>query len=372
MDRRLFLGAGLAALAACSSQHDCEEGAAAGASAHATKKAKIKWKIVTSWPKNFPGLGTAPERFAGWLREITQGEFELKVYGAGEIVPALEVFDAVSRGTVQMGHSAAYYWKGKLAAAPFFTAVPFGLNAQEQNGGLHHGGGLDLWRELYAPYNLVPFAAGNTGVQMAGWFNKKIESVEDIKGLKMRIPGLAGEVWQRLGGTPVTLPGGELFTALQTGAIDASEWVGPFNDLAFGFHKVAKYYYYPGWHEPSATLELVVNKSAYDKLPVAFQEAISLAARAANQDMHDEYTARNAQALKELVSQHGVKVLKLPDSVLKALYGTSLQVIETLIEKDAGAQKVYESYQTYQQQSMDYTALSELAYLEARHGQNKL
>lgn len=367
MDRRLFLGAGLVALSACSNQNiPCPEVGAEASAGVAKKKAKVKWKLITSWPKNFPGLGTAPERFAKWLSDLTQGEFELKVYGAGEIVPALEVFDSVSQGTVQVGHTAAYYWKGKLPAAPFFTAVPFGLNAQEQNGWLHHGGGLDLWRELYEPYNLVPFAAGNTGVQMAGWFNKKIETVNDIQGLKMRIPGLAGEVWQRLGGTPVTLPGGELFTALQTGAIDASEWVGPYNDLAFGFHKVAKYYYYPGWHEPSATLELIVNKSAYDALPKAFQEAIAIAARAANQDMQDEYTARNNHALKELVSNHGVTLLKLPDPVLQALYDTSLQVVDDLVKKDAKAQKVFESYRTYQQQAMKNTALTELAYLSAR------
>jgi TRAP-type mannitol/chloroaromatic compound transport system substrate-binding protein len=365
MERRLFLGAGLLALSACAKQNEPCAPSVMDEIKQKTQ-AKIKWKLVTSWPKDFPGLGTAPVRLAQWVRALTDGEFDIKVYGAGEIVPALEVFDAVSQGTVQVGHSAAYYWKGKLPAAPFFTAVPFGLNAQEQNGWLHHGGGLDLWRELYAPFNLVPFAAGNTGVQMAGWFNRKIESVADIQGLRMRIPGLAGEVWQALGGTPVTLPGGELFTAMQTGAIDASEWVGPYNDLAFGFHKVAKYYYYPGWHEPSATLELVVNKLAYEKLPKAFQEAIAIAARAANQDMQDEYTARNTIALKQLVNELGVQLLKLPEPVLKALHEKSLEVIDAVVQKDTIAQAVFKSYNAFQQQAMQNTALTELAFLSAR------
>ncbi|MFT5236033.1 MAG: TRAP-type mannitol/chloroaromatic compound transport system substrate-binding protein, partial [Shewanella sp.] len=194
----------------------------------------IEWKLVTSWPKNFPGLGMAPERFAKLVDEMSAGRLKIKVYGAGELMPAFEVFDAVSQGTVQMGHSAAYYWKGKTPAAQFFTSIPFGLNAQEMNGWLHYGGGMELWEEVYEPFGIIPLAGGNTGVQMGGWFNKEINSMEDLKGLKMRLPGLGGEVLKRVGGVPVTLPGRELFTALQTGAIDATEWVGPFNDLAFG------------------------------------------------------------------------------------------------------------------------------------------
>jgi len=200
------------------------------------------WRLVTAWPKNYPGLGMAPERIAKLVEEMSNGQMKITVYGAGEQVPAFGVFDAVSSGSHQMGHSGGYFWKGKAPAAQFFTGVPFGLTADEINAWTNRGGGLELWREVYEPFNIYPIPAGNTGTQMFGWFNKEINSLDDIKGLKMRIPGIGGEVLKRAGGIPVTLPGGELFTALQTGVIDATEWVGPYNDLTFGFHQAAKYY----------------------------------------------------------------------------------------------------------------------------------
>ena len=202
-----------------------------------------KWRLVTAWPKNYPGLGMAPERIAKLVEEMSQGQMQITVFGAGEQVQAFGVFDAVSSGSHQMGHSGSYFWKGKVPAAQFFTAVPFGLTADEINAWIHRGDGLELWREVYEPFNLYPIPAGNTGTQMFGWFNKEINSIEDIKGLKMRIPGLGGEVFKRAGGIPITLPAGELFTSLQTGVIDATEWVGPYNDLTFGFHQAADYYY---------------------------------------------------------------------------------------------------------------------------------
>jgi TRAP-type mannitol/chloroaromatic compound transport system substrate-binding protein len=266
----------------------------------------IEWKIITTWPKNFPGLGTAAENFSRYVEEMSGGRMKVRVYGAGEIVPAMEVFDAVSQGVADAGHGAAYYWKGKVPSSVFFTAVPFGLNAQEMNGWLHYGGGLELWQEAYAPYNLLPMAGGSTGVQMAGWFNKEITSIDDLKGLKMRIPGLAGEVFAAAGGTAVRIAGGELYTSMQTGVIDALEWVGPYNDLAFGFHEVARYYYYPGWHEPGSILEFVVNRDSFDALPKDLQAVVTYAARASNQDMLDEYTARNNAALRKLIDEHGV------------------------------------------------------------------
>ena len=271
------------------------------------KQQNFNWKLVPSWPKNFPGLGTAPENFAKLVNEMSDGRLKIKVYGAGEIVPGFEVFDAVSQGTAQMGHAAAYYWKGKMPAAPIFTTLPFGLNAQETNGWLHYGGGMELWRELYKPFGVIPFAGGNTGVQSAGWFKKEINSVEDLKGLKMRIPGLGGEVMKKLGAVPVALTGGELFTSLQSGAIDATEWVGPYNDLAFGFHKVTNHYYASGWHEPGAMLEFTVNEAAFNQLPKDLQKIVEVATRAVNQDMLDEYTARNNAALETLRTKHGVE-----------------------------------------------------------------
>ena len=324
------------------------------------------WKLVTSWPKNFPGLGTAPERFSKMVEEMSAGRLNIKVYGAGELVPALQVFDAVSQGTAEMGHSGAYYWKGKTPAAQFFTTVPFGLTAQEMNGWIYHGGGLELWQELYAPFNLIPLAAGNTGVQMAGWFNKEINSVEDLKGLKMRIPGLGGEVLKRAGGTPVTLPGGELFTSLQTGTIDATEWVGPYNDLAFGLYKAAKHYYYPGWHEPGSMMEVMVNKQAFEALPKDLQSIVRTAAKASNLDMMAEFTARNQAALTELVDKHGVELRPLPADVLVKLRDISAEVVKEVAAADQSSQKVYDAYMKYRNSVVKYSEISEQAFINAR------
>ncbi|WP_299584020.1 TRAP transporter substrate-binding protein [uncultured Microbulbifer sp.] len=326
----------------------------------------FEWKLVTTWPKNFPGLGQAPERFAKNVELMSSGRLKIKVYGAGELVPALGIFGAVSEGAAQMGHGAAYYWKGKIPAAQFFTAVPFGLNAQEMNGWLHHGGGLELWQEIYEPFNLIPLAGGSTGVQMAGWFNKPINSVEDLQGLKMRIPGLGGEVLNRAGGTAVTIPGGELYTALQTGVIDATEWVGPYNDLAFGFHQVAEYYYYPGWHEPGSMMEFIVNKKAFDQLPEDLQVIVRVAAREANQDMLDEYTARNNRALRELVQEQGVKLRRLPDDVLSHLKQINTQIMQETANQDPEFARIYKAFKDFERDVRPYHQISEEAYYQAR------
>jgi len=331
-----------------------------------TAQQSFQWKLVTTWPKNFPGLGTAPENFAKNVERMSNGRLKIKVFGAGQLVPAFEVFDAVSQGTAQIGHGASYYWKGKVPASVFYAAVPFGLNAQEMNAWLQYGGGLELWRELYAPFNLIPFAGGNTGVQMAGWFNREINSIADLKGLKMRIPGLGGEVFTRAGGTSINLPGGELYTSMQTGVIDATEWVGPYNDLAFGFHQVAKYYYYPGWQEPGPTLELIINKAAYESLPADLQAIVEVAAAAANQDMLNEYTARNNAALIELVEKHGVQVKKLPDDVLAEFKRLSAEVVEELASEDPLSRRIAESMKAFAIQAKAYHGISEEAYYNAR------
>ncbi len=324
------------------------------------------WKLVTSWPKNFPGLGQAPETFADMINEMSGGRLTVTVYGAGELVPGFEVFDAVAQGTAQMGHSGAYYWKGKMPAAPIFSAIPFGMNSQEMNGWLHYGGGLELWQELYAPFGVVPFAGGNTGVQMAGWFKKEINSLEDFQGLKMRIPGLGGEVLKAVGGIPVTLTGGEIFTALQTGAIDATEWVGPYNDLAFGLYRAADYYYHSGWHEPGTQLEFLVNEQALNSLPADLQAMVKVAMRAANQDMLDEYTARNNAAMESLMNEHGVDVRSLPEDVLVALREASAQVMAKQAANDADFERIYASYQAFFKGAKQYHALSEQAYYNNR------
>jgi TRAP-type mannitol/chloroaromatic compound transport system substrate-binding protein len=341
-------------------------GAVSAVEAGANGRPEYEWKLVTTWPKNFPGLGQGPETFARAVGEMSNGRMRVHVYGAGEIVPAFGVFDAVSQGVAEVGHGGAYYWTGKMPASVFFTSIPFGFNAQEMNAWIHYGGGLELWRELYAPFNLLPFAGGNSGVQMAGWFNKEINSVDDLKGLKMRMPGLGGEILSRAGGTAVTMPGGELYTSLQTGVIDATEWVGPYNDLALGLHQVAKYYYYPGWHEPGSMLEIIVNKTAFETLPADLQAIVSYAARVANQDMLDEYTARNNAALQDLVENHGVQLRRLPDDVLVALHQAADRVIADLVAEDPMSARVYQSYKAFLDDVTEYHHISEQAYINAR------
>ena len=324
------------------------------------------WKMVTTWPKDFPGLGTGANQLARYVETLSGGQIKVTVYGGGELVPALESFDAVSRGTAEMGHGAAYYWKGKSNATQFFASVPFGLTAQELNGWIYYGGGQQLWDELYREFGLKPFMAGNTGVQMGGWFNRKISSLSDLKGLIMRMPGLGGEVLKEVGATPKLLPGGEIFTALQSGAIDATEWVGPYNDLAFGFYKIAKFYYYPGWHEPGTGLECFVNLKAYEALPKDLQQAVEIACQAANLDMLAEFTARNGDALSTLVNKHGVTVLPFPPDMLKRLKTISDEVVGSVAENDRMTNKVYSSFASFRSKVTGWTNLSELAYSTAR------
>lgn len=326
----------------------------------------FRWKMVTTWPKNFPVLGTGPERFAKAVGVMSGGRLQVRVYGAGEIVPALEVFDAVSQGTAEMGHGAAYYWKGKLPEAQWFAAVPFGFNAREMNGWLSYGGGLELWRELYAPHGVVPFPAGNTGTQMGGWFNKEIKSLDDVRGLKMRIPGLGGEVLKRAGGAPVLLPGGEIFTALQTGAIDATEWVGPYNDLAFGLHKAAKYYYYPGWHEPGVALEMLVNRKALEGLPSDLRAIVKHGIQATNQDMLNEFTARNADALRVLVTEHNVQLRRFPPDVLAEFRTLSAAVRAEEGARSPAGKKIIASFTKFLEGTRGYYRVAEDAYTTVR------
>lgn len=328
---------------------------------------QFKWKMVTSWPKNFPGIGTNANLLAKMITSMSAGRIKVKVYGAKELVPAFEVFDAVSQGIAEMGHSGAYYWKGKSATTQFFSAIPFGLTAQEMNAWLYYGGGIELWRELYKPFGIIPAVTGNSGVQMAGWFNKKIKSMEDLRGLKMRIPGLGGEVLRRIGVTTVNIPGGELFTSLQSGALDATEWIGPYNDLTFGFYKAAKYYYYPGWHEPSSAIEALINKKSFDKLPNDLQNIVLVACKAANMDMISEYTARNNQALDTLINKHKVRVLPLPDDVLIKLQQISAEVTNELANKDMLSKKIYASINKFKTQVSKWGEISELAFLKARN-----
>lgn len=357
--RQVLAGLGAAgALAAC--------GQGRSDAVAAASSQRFSWNMVTTWPKNFPGLGTGAEQLADLIGAMSGGRLTVRVYGAGERVPAMEVFEAVSRGAAHMGHGASYYWKGKAPATTFFTTVPFGLTSWEMDGWLYFGGGMKLWRELYAPFNLVPFAAGNTGTQMAGWFRRPINSMADLQDLKMRIPGLGGEVMQRLGVETVAVPGNELFTALSTGVIDAAEWVGPYNDLAFGLFEAAKYYYYPGWHEPNGNLEVIVNAEAWQALPADLQAIVEAACRASGVRVSADFAAHNQRALQVLVEEHGVKLRRLPDEVLAELQVASEAVLRELVASDPFAKRVYDSHHGYRKRAVPYAAIAEQAVLNAR------
>ena len=354
MNRRKFLTAGAAGAAAAS----------VAPAIHAQQK--FEWRMVTTWPKNFPGLGTGANQLAKYITDMSGGRLKVTVYGANEVVPPFESFDAVSRGTAEMGHGAAYYWKGKSPATQFFAAVPFGLNAVETNAWIYQGGGQKLWDDLYGQFNLKPFLAGNTGVQMGGWFNREINSLSDMNGLKMRMPGLGGDVLTAIGAVPKALPGGEIFTSLQSGAIDATEWVGPYNDLAFGFYKVAKFYYYPGWHEPGTALESFVNKDAYEALPKELQQVVTVACQAANNDMYAEFMARNGDALSTLVNKHNVQLKRFPDDVVAKLRDVSEQVVAEVAAGDAESKKVYDNFVNFRFKVAKWYGLSEVGFAEAR------
>jgi TRAP-type mannitol/chloroaromatic compound transport system substrate-binding protein len=356
--RGLGAGAAAAAVAACSRT----TGPAAGAADTRT----FEWRLVTTWPANFPGLGTGAIEFAKRVEACSGGRLKIRIYGDGELVPAFEIFDAVSSGTAELGHGASYYWKGKVPAASFFASVPFGLIAQEMNAWLYFGGGWDLWKEAYAPFGILPAPCGSSGTQMGGWFRKEIRSMADIQGLKMRIPALGGEIIARAGGTPVTMPGSEIFTSLQSGAIDAAEWIGPYNDLAFGLHKAAKYYYYPGWQEPGSTLEMIINKAAFETLPEDLREILLTCASATNDRMAAEFTARNAEALQTLIRDHGVRVRPYPEDVMRELQRLSAEVLAEASGTDPLFRRVLESLQAFRQTMTPYINIAERAMLNSR------
>lgn len=327
----------------------------------------VMWKMVTTWPPHFPILGEGADYIGKLVEEMSGGRFKISVYGGGELVPPMGVFDAVSQGTVEMGHGAAYYWSGKVPAAQFFAAVPFGFNAQSQNSWVTSGGGLALWEEVYKPFNLKPYLGGNTGVQMGGWFNKEINSVADLKGLKMRIPGLGGQVLAKAGGNAILVAAGEIYTNLERGVIDATEWVGPFHDLTIGLHKVAKFYYYPGWHEPGTTLEAMVNINAYEKLTPDLKAILDTAIARANSLMLSQFEARNNDALSELVTKHKVQLRKFPDDVLKQLKVYANQVLEEMAAKDPMSKKVYESFKSFRSKIYEWNKTSEEPYQQFKY-----
>jgi TRAP-type mannitol/chloroaromatic compound transport system substrate-binding protein len=324
-----------------------------------SSKETFNWKMVTAWPPHFPLLGTYADAMADWIGKMSDGRLNIHVYGGGELVPPLETFDAVSQGVSEMGHGGAYYWSGKVPAAQFFSSVPFGMNTVQFNAWLYEGGGLELYEEVYKPFNILPIPAGNTGAQMGGWFNKQINSVSDLHGLKMRIAGLGGKVIDRIGGTPILAPAGELYTDLDRGVIDALEWVGPYHDYLLGFNKIAKYYYYPGWQEPTAGIELLVNIDAFNQLPKDLQIIVKTAGAAAAIQMLSDFEAKNSEYYQKLKYEEKIDFRKFPDEVLAALKKATGEVLTDIISSNKMCKKVYDSYSAFQKNITEWNAIVE-------------
>ncbi len=357
MDRRTFLktSGAVAGVAAASSLP-----------APAIAQGVKELKMVMSWPKGFPGLGTSAARFAKRFETAMEGRYKVRLFGGGELVHPLKCLDALQQGTADLYHSAEYYYQGKRKAFAFFAAVPFGFRADEMDAWIHYGGGQKLWDEVSGEFGVKPFLCGNTGSQMAGWFKKPMKSLEDFKGLKMRIPGLGGDVIRALGGTPVTLAGSEILPALQAGTIDATEWVGPYNDLAFGFYKVVKHYHYPGFHEPGTVLSLGVRRGLWDKMSKSEQAVLEACAVAENNFTLAEFNANNSQALETLVTKHGVQLHEYSDEIFKAAGAAAKDVLASAGNADPLTKKVYESFMAFRKIAVHWSKLSDQSYMTKR------
>ncbi|WP_425411153.1 TRAP transporter substrate-binding protein [Hyphococcus sp.] len=365
MGRRKFLAGGAVGAAALTSGCDC--GSVNPEAIGALPGRRRELKMVTTWPKDFPGLGTMAERTAQFITEMSSGAMRVQVFSAGELVPAFESFDAVSNGVADMYHGADYYWVGKSQGWPFFTAVPFGMTTSEIMAWIEFGGGQELWDELGARFRIKPLAAGNTGHQMGGWFKRPIDSLEDLRGRVIRMPGLGGEVLRRVGASAVAISGGEIYPALQSGAIDGTEWVGPWNDLAFGFYNEAKYYYWPGFHEPGAQLTLGLNLDIWEEMTPAEQSIIIGACHRANHLSIAEFAHYNAVALRQLVEEHGVELRQMPDDVFAALGSAAQQVYEEIAsDGDDITRRIFESFKASMVRSQEWGRISDEAYMAAR------
>lgn len=357
MKRRTFIkGAALA-------------GAGAAASSFpkpAIAQERIEWGMVTTWPTGFPGLGVGAQRFADRVAQMSDGRLTIRVYGAGELVPPFESFDAVTGGTAEMMHSTPYYWQGNHPGLNFFTSAPYAKLAWEHDAWMYYGGGQELWDELYDQFGLKGWSGGNTGTQMAGWFPREINSLDDISGMSFRTAGLGAEVWRRVGMNVQTMPAGEIFPSLQSGALDAAEWVGPWNDLALGLYRVRKHYYYPSIIEPSAALEITASKSAYTALPDDLQKIITVAAQAENNIVTADFNANNLRALETLINEHDVILKQLPDEVIDALARASVEVVAETAEYDELTRRIVNSMVSFRENAAQWTTIGEQAFSATR------
>jgi TRAP-type mannitol/chloroaromatic compound transport system substrate-binding protein len=348
MERRSFLkkaGVGLAA-------------GAVAAPAIAQSQPEIKWRLASSFPKSLDTIFGAAEVISKRVAAVTNNKFQIQVFAAGEIVPGLQVLDAVQNGTVQCGHTAVYYFVGKDPTFAFSCAIPFGMNARQQNAWMYHGGGLALMREFFKDYNIIQFVAGNTGAQMGGWYRKEIKTVADLKGLKLRIGGFAGQVLTKLGVVPQQIAGGDIYPALEKGTIDAAEWIGPYDDEKLGFYKVAKYYYYPGWWEGGPELDLLVNIKAWEELPADYKAVLEAACAEANVDMVAKYDAVNPAALKRLLG-NGVQLLPFSNEIMAACYAAANELYEETAAKNAKFKKIYEAWKPFRDEQISWFAIAE-------------
>ena len=351
-------GAGL--LAACG-----ESGAGVGGAATAeaaVQGPEITWRVASSFAPSMDILHGGAERLAERISALTSGRFQIRVYAAGEIVPALQVMDAVQQGTVQAGYTASYYYIGKSPALAFDTAVPFGLTARQQFAWMFHGGGLEVLREVFEGFGIIQFPAGNTGAQMGGWYRNPVNSLSDLNGLRMRIPGVGGEIMARLAVSVQVLGGADIYPALERGAIDATEWVGAYDDEKLGFHEIAPNYYMPGWWEPGPVMSLQVNRSAYDELPTAYQELLASVSKEVMLDQLARYDTENPKALNRLVNENGVALRVFSDEILEAAWRESNAFLEENAAADAAFRKVYESWKSFRDQAFPYFAGNELHY----------
>lgn len=368
MDRRRFvasaaLGAG-AALSACGpgpghGRRNTGAVAEAGGPAIVTRP-RVRWRLASSFPRSTEILFGGAQMLAERVAALTDGRFEIEPAEAGALVPALQVLDAVQAGSVPIGHSAGYYYIGKNPALAFDTAIPFGLQARQHDAWMREGGGADLMGRVHADFGVVGFLGGNTGTQMGGWFKRPVRSLADLRSLTMRIPGIGGRVMERLGVIAQTIPGGEIYGALERGAIDASEWVGPYDDETMGLYRVAKVYHYPGWWEPQASLSFYVNRRALERLPAAYREALASATTEVNARMLSAYDAKNPEALGRLVG-HGVEVVPFPDDVMRAASGASRAIIDESAGADATHRDILRSYRSFQTSSERWFGTAEQA-----------
>jgi TRAP-type mannitol/chloroaromatic compound transport system substrate-binding protein len=368
MNRRDFLktagmGVAASALAACASP-----AAATETAVDAANLPELDWQMATSWSTGLDVLFGTTQRFAERVASLTNGKFKITPRAGGELAKATEVLDVVSSGAVPIGHTSAYYYIGKSWVMAFGTSLPFGLTAAQQNAWLYYGGGLELLQDFYAKkFNAIQFPAGNTSTQMGGWFRKEINTVADLQGLKMRIPGLGGQVMSALGVQVQTIAGGEIFQALETGAIDAAEWVGPYDDEKLGLHEATGFYYYPGWWEPGPTVELQVNLDEWNKLPPQYQSAIQVATLEANNNMAAQYDAVNGEALERLVAG-GVKLLAYSDEILQAAHDKAFELYDTKAAEDAEFKAVYDQWFAFRKQIQKWSFSNELSLVKFMAG----